>query len=223
VEYLGHIVGNGKVKPVTAKVEAVVNFSTPACKKELMIFLGMAGYYRKFCPNFSSIAYPLTNLLCKNSKCLWGESCQNAFEQIKAILSVSPVLSSPDFGKPFMLQINASDVGCDGVLLQKDSDFVSHLIAYFSKKFDKCQRNNSTIEKECLAILLSLQHFDVYVNSCAFPIVIFTDHNPLVFLQRMQNKNQRLMRWSLALQSYNVVIKHIKGRDNLMADALSRC
>ena len=201
VEYLGHVVGNGQVKPVKAKVEAILNYSTPTCKKELMRFLGMAGYYRKFCPNFSSIAYPLTNLLCKNSKFLWGESCQNAFEQIKAILTVSPVLSSPDFGKPFMLQIDASDVGCGGVLLQNDSDLVSHPIAYYSKKFDKCQRNYSTIEKECLAILLSLQHFDVYVSSCAFPIVICTDHNPLVFLQKMQNKNHRLIRWSLALQS----------------------
>lgn len=219
VEYLGHIVGNDQVKPVKAKVEAIVNFSTPTCK-ELMRFLGMAGYYWKFCPNFSSIAYPLTNLLCKNSKFLWGESCQNAFEQIKAILTVSPVLSSPDFGKEFMLQIDASDVGCGGVLLQNDSDSVSHPIAYFSKKFDKYQRNYSTIEKECLAILLSLQHFDVYVSSCVFPIVIFTDHNPLVFLQRMQNKNQRLMRWSLALQAFNIVIKHIKGSENLIADAL---
>ncbi|XP_062610561.1 uncharacterized protein LOC134272333, partial [Saccostrea cucullata] len=120
VEYLGHIVGNGHVRPVFAKVEAIVNFPAPRCKKELMRFLGMAGYYRKFCPNFSTIANPLTCLLKKNSKFIWDESCQQAFQQIKTILMVSPVLSSPDFHKEFLLQIDASDVGCGAVLLQED-------------------------------------------------------------------------------------------------------
>ena len=82
VEYLGHIVGNGQVKPVFAKVDAIVKFPAPQCKRELKRFLGMAGYYRKFCPNFSTIANPLTCLLKKNSKFIWNETCQQAFEQI---------------------------------------------------------------------------------------------------------------------------------------------
>ena len=92
----------------------------------------------------------------------------------------------------------------------------------FKKKLDKHQKNYSTIEKECLALLLSLQHFDVYVGSLAHPLVVYTDHNPLTFINKMQNKNQRLMRWSLMLQEYNLIIKHIKGKDNVIADALSR-
>ena len=70
-------------------------------------------------------------------------------------------------------------------------------------------------------MLLALQHFDVYLYSSVHPVV-FTDHNPLTFVHKMKNKNQRLMRWSLELQDHNIVIKHIKGRENLIADALSR-
>ncbi|KAJ8034103.1 hypothetical protein HOLleu_24533 [Holothuria leucospilota] len=92
----------------------------------------------------------------------------------------------------------------------------------YRKKFDKHQKNYSTIEKETLALILGLQHFDVYLGTTSFPITVYTDHNPLTFLSKMKNKNQRLMRWSLFLQSYNVDIKHIKGKDNVVPDSLSR-
>lgn len=114
-------------------------------------------------------------------------------------------------------------MGCGAVLLQEDEDDdVCHPVAYFSKKFSKCQHNYSTVEKECLSMLLALQHFDVYLYSSAHPVVVFTDHNPLTFVNKMRNKNQRLMRWSLELQEHNIVIKHIKGKENIIADALSR-
>ncbi len=95
-------------------------------------------------------------------------------------------------------------------------------VAYFSKKFLPHQKNYSTIEKEALALLLSLQHFEVYVGSSSIPVLIFTDHNPLVFLSRMRNANQRLMRWSLFIQDFNLEICYKKGKDNVLADALSR-
>ncbi len=95
-------------------------------------------------------------------------------------------------------------------------------LSYFSRKFNKHQLNYSTIEKEALALLLALQHFEVYLGSSNLPVIVFTDHNPLVFLSRMYNQNQRLMRWALVLQNYNVEIKHKKGVDNVLADALSR-
>ena len=222
VEYLGHVVGQGQIKPVMAKVEAILDFPRPTSKKELMRFLGMAGYYRKFCPNFSTVTSSLTNLLRKDVKFSWAESCQLAFDKVKAILTSYPVLTAPDFSKDFKLAVDASDVGVGAVLLQEGKENIDLPICYFSKKLDKHQKNYSTIEKECLALLLSLQHFDVYIGSTVHPLVVFTDHNPLTFINKMQNKNQRLMRWGLMLQEYNLIIKHIKGRDNVIADALSR-
>jgi len=99
VTYLGYAVGQGQVKPVMAKVQAIHSFQAPANKKEFMCFLGMVGYYRKFCRNFSVVTAPLTNLLRKRELCVWSPACQQAFEQVKAILYLDPIVAAPGFGK----------------------------------------------------------------------------------------------------------------------------
>ena len=103
VVFLGHVVGQGEVKPVSIKVQAIVQFPVPTNKHELMRFLGMSGYYRKFCRNFSVIAEPLTKLLRKYEQFIWSSNCQQAFEKIKFLLVSLPVLIAPNFGKPFKL------------------------------------------------------------------------------------------------------------------------
>ena len=222
VEYLGHKVGQGFVTPITAKVEAISQFPIPTNKKELMRFLGMAGFYRKFCPNFSSVVGPLTNLLQKKVNFSWTKDCDESFKKIKCVLMNTPVLSAPNFDKQFKLTVDASDMGIGAALFQESDDGVDRVVCYFSKKLTKSQKNYSSIEKECLALLLALQHFDVYLNVTLHPILVYTDHNPLTFLCKMSNKNQRLTRWSLLLQEYDIIIYHIKGKDNVIADALSR-
>ena len=110
-----------------------------------MRFLGMAGYYRKFCNNFSVIAEPLTNLLGKRLKYVWTDDCQKSFDKLKAILKSVPVLLAQSFDKEFKLAVDVSDVGAGSVLLQEDDNGVDHPVCYFSKKFNKHQRNYSTI------------------------------------------------------------------------------
>ena len=223
VKYLGHIVGQGQVRPLDAKIQTIVKFPIPTSRKELARFLGMAGYYRNFCLNFSDIAAPLTNLLSKKVKFVWTDDCQLAFDKVKLLLQKSPVLKSPDYEKPFKLIIDSSDVGTGSVLVQEAPDGLDHPVSYFSKKFLKYQKNYSVVEKETLGLVLALEHFDVYLGSTPFKIKVYTDHNPLTFLKTMKNKNQRLVRWSLALQEYNLEIQHIPGSENVVADALSRC
>ena len=222
VTFLGHLVGQGQVKPLEAKVNAISEFPVPKRKRQLMRFLGMAGYSRKFCKNFSGIAEPLTNLLKKSTKFKWNEKCQDAIDHLKAILKSAPVLLAPDFDKCFKLAVDASDVGIGALLLQEDDNGIDHPVCYFSKKFNKHQKNYSTIEKECLALILAIQQFEVYLTSSTSPIVVLSDHNPLSFLYKLKNKNQRLLRWSLLLQEFNLDIRHIKGKDNIIPDALSR-
>ena len=223
VKYLGHIVGQGQVRPLDAKIQTIAKFPIPTSRKELARFLGMAGYYRNFCLNFSDIAAPLTNLLSKKVKFVWTDDCQLAFDKVKLLLQKSPVLKSPDYEKPFKLIIDSSDVGTGSVLVQEASDGLDHPVSYFSKKFLKYQKNYSVVEKETLGLVLALEHFDVYLGSTPFKIKVYTDHNPLTILKTMKNKNQRLVRWSLALQEYNLEIQHIPGSENVVADALSRC
>ena len=221
VTYLGHEVGRGHVVPRQAKVQAIVEFPAPSSKKEVMRFLGMCGFYRKFVPNFSDLVAPLTDLLKKGIKFEWSSSCEIAFQKLKAVLMSKPVLDAPNFRKPFQLATDASDVGVGAVLLQMDDMGLLKPISYFSKKLNPHQRRYSTIEKECLGLVLAVQHFDVYISNSS-EVTVFTDHNPLTFLERFRNKNQRLFRWSLFLQPYGLKVTHIKGKDNIIADTLSR-
>lgn len=222
VIYLGRQVGQGQVRPVEAKVTAITEFPIPTTRKALRRFLGMAGYYRSFCRNFSAVVQPLTDLLSPKVDFAWSPECRHAFESVKILLSHAPVLAAPDFTKPFKLEVDACAVGAGAVLLQEDGNGVDHPVCYFSRKFNRHQTKYSTIEKEALALLLALQHFEVYVGSSSLPVVTYTDHNPLVFLSRMYNHNQRLMRWALAVQDYNLDVRHKKGSENVLADALSR-
>ena len=180
------------------------------------------GYYRKFCKNSSGIAEPLTNLQNESTKLKWNDKCQNVFDRLKAILKSAPVLLAPDFEICFKLAVDANDVGIGAVLLQEDNNGIDHPVCYFSKKLNKHQKNYSTIEKECLALILAIKQFEVYLTSFTSPIIVFSDHNSLSFLHKLKNKNQRLLRWSLLLQEFNLDIRYIKGKDNIIPDALSR-
>ncbi len=223
VTYLGKEVGHGTVRPVESKVRAIIDFPSPKSKRELRRFLGMAGYYRNFCKNFSDVVKPLTDSLRKDVSFVWSSNCQIAFDSLKTLLCSSPVLAAPDFTKPFKLEVDASGTGAGAVLLQEDDHGIDHPVCFYSKKFNRHQLNYSTIEKEALALLLALQQFEVYIGSSSQPVEVFTDHNPLVFLHRMCNKNQRLMRWALICQSFNLQIRYKKGVNNVIADSLSRC
>ena len=118
--------------------------------------------------------------------------------------------------------MDASQEGVGAVLLQPDDQDVNHPVSYFSRKFTPAQRNYSVVEQELLAIILALQRFEVYVPAYGPQVTIFSYHSPLQFLAQFKYKNMRLTRWSLLLQEYNLLIKHIKGSENVTADCLSR-
>uniref|UniRef100_A0A1A8G0P7 ribonuclease H n=1 Tax=Nothobranchius korthausae TaxID=1143690 RepID=A0A1A8G0P7_9TELE len=222
VRYLGKEVGQGQVKALSDKIQAIVSFPPPTTRRELRRFLGMTGYYRCFCRNFSTVAKPLTDMLSTNIPFSWTSECNQAFLALRDLLCCAPVLTAPDLTRPFKLEVDASDAGAGAVLLQEDAGGLDHPICYFSRKFNTAQQHYSTIEKETLALIWSLQHFSVYVGNSKFTTIVFTDHNPLIFLHRMYNHNQRLMRWALLLQEFNLDIRHKKGAANVLADALSR-
>ena len=142
---------------------------------------------------------------------------------LKSMLSSGPVLRTPDHLKPFVLYIDASINGVGAVLLQLDEfTNIHHPVSYFSSKLKPHQKNYSTIELETLALVMGLKKFDCYLNRHPSPIKVYSDHNPLIFLSRMQNTNQRLLRWALQVQQYHLDLHHVKGSENIVADALSR-
>lgn len=124
--------------------------------------------------------------------------------------------------KPIQRCVRDSQVGAGAVLLQTDEQGIERPVCYFSRKFKSHQLHYSTIEKEALALIWALQFFEVYLTSGTFPVVVYSDHNPLTFLHSLQSPNQRLIRWTLFLQPYPLDIRHIRGVENVLADALSR-
>ena len=172
--------------------------------------------------NYSTVAAPLTDLLKKDRSFSWTQICQESFDHLKRLLMNSPVLTAPDFNRPFMLAVDACDRGIGAVLLQGTNQSDSMPVAYYSKKLNRHQQNYSTIEKEALALVLAVQHFELYITNGQGEVIVYTDHNPLAFLDRMKTRNQRLYRWGLLLQSYPIRIEHVAGKDNVIADALSR-
>ena len=220
--FLGHVVGEGCVRPEQAKVEAVREFQQPRTKKDVRAFLGLAGYYRRFLPNFSSITACLSDLTKSTAPNIveWTSDCDQAFRKLKASLSSQPVLANPDYDRPFILQTDASERGIGAVLSQKTDDDFDKPIAYFSRKLLPRETRYASIEKECLAIVAALQHFQPYLLGRMF--YIQTDHRALVYIERMRNTNGRLMRWALALQPFSYTVVYRPGSQNANADALSR-
>ncbi|XP_042230552.1 uncharacterized protein LOC121871997 [Homarus americanus] len=220
--YLGHIVGFSEVSPVAGKVEAINNLPIPETPKGGHEVSGYGWILQTVLPNLSQVVIPLTDLVSPKKKFTWTPACQEAFNKMRILLTNAPVLQAPDFSQPFILQVDASDLEAVAVLLQEGADEILHPVCYASTKFKKHQKNYATIEKECTALLYGLDKINVNLSSSVDSIIVYTDHNPLKFINKMQNKNQRLMRWSLASQQYKWAIKHIKGRDNIIADVLSK-
>ena len=136
VTFLGHVLGQGHITLVPARLKLSSGFQSPADKKELIWFLGMAGYYRKFCHNFSTIKELLTALLRKGETLSCSVTCQQTFDKIKSILLSEPVLKVPNFEKPFSMFVDACDIGMGVVLLQEGANKMDHLVCCYSKKFN---------------------------------------------------------------------------------------
>ncbi|XP_063813504.1 uncharacterized protein LOC135052435, partial [Pseudophryne corroboree] len=222
VQYLGHRVGGGKVKPEPAKVEAIRDWPRPTTQRQVLAFLGIAGYYRRFVPDFSSVAKPMTDLTKKKLPKIvdWTTACELAFQSLKTALVQAPVLMAPDYSKNFVVQTDASQYGLGAVLSQEGPDGQEHPVAYLSRKLLPREVGYATIEKECLAIVWAVKKLQPYLYGRHFTVV--TDHNPLRWLQHTTGENGRLLRWSLALQVYDFHIIHKQGKAHSNADGLSR-
>ena len=144
---------------------------------------------------------------------------KKAYSKLIELLCSSPILQSPDFSRPFILQTDVSDRGVGAVLSQQGEDGVEHPVSYYSWKLLPREQRYSTVEKELLAIKLATNAFKVYLLGQKFTIV--TDHRSLEWLDRLKENNAQLTRWSLALQPFDYRVKHRPGIENGKADALS--
>ena len=172
MSYLGHVIGGGRLKPDPSKVRAVRDYPQPVTKRDIQAFLGLVGYYRRFIPQFATVAAPLTDLTrkCRPQHVIWNAETEVAFQKLKDLLMETPVLGVANPSRSYVLQTDASERGLGAVLSQADDQGEEHPIAYASRKLLPRETNYSTIEKECLAIVWALKFFHVYLYGQSFVI-----------------------------------------------------
>jgi len=221
IEYLGHVVEKGTVKPSDQKIIAVANFPKPSNIKGVQSFLGLTGYFRKFIPKYSLVARPLTNLLKANVKFTFGIQEVEAFNRLKLMLTSSPILKLYRPNAETELHTDASRFGFGSILMQLDvNDNKFHPVYFASGKTSPAEENYTSYELEVLAIIKSLKKFRVYLLGISFTIV--TDCQAFQMTMNKKDLCVRVARWALLLEEFRYTIVHRPGKQMIHVDALSR-
>jgi hypothetical protein len=219
IKFLGHLLSAEGIKILPERVEAIVSFPPPRNLRAVRRFLGMVGFYGSFVENFSRIAEPLNVLKRKNSVFAWGEAQQLAFEELKRAISTPPVLQVPDFSKEFVLVCDSSDVAISAVLNQRREGALAPF-AFASRLLSPAERKYAIHEKECLAVVWGCERFRVYLEHKEF--TLHTDNQALSWLPKCVKELGRLGRWILRLAPFKFKVAHISGKNNVVADCLTR-
>jgi len=221
VVFLGHRVSSAGVEPDPAKVQSIRAIPSPKTAKALRRFLGMIGFYRRFIPQCAGACVRLHALLKKGAKFVWGPEENNSFEELKNKLANRTTLQYPRFdaGQPFVVKTDASSAALGAVLEQNDAP-----LEFYSRTLSETERRYTILEQEALAVIEALRHWRHYLLGKEF--VLKTDSEPLKFILARDRATGRsaakLTRWALTLAEFDFKAEHVKGKDNPVADCLSR-
>ncbi|KAG7536840.1 Ferric reductase NAD binding domain [Arabidopsis suecica] len=215
VVFLGFVVSSQGIQVDESKIKAIQDWPSPKTVGEVRSFHGLAGFYRRFVRDFSTIAAPLTEVIKKDVGFQWEQAQEDAFQLLKHKLTHAPLLVLPDFMKTFEIECDASGVGIGAVLMQEKKP-----IAFFSEKLGGATLNYPTYDKEFYALVRALQTWQHYLWPKEF--VIHTDHQSLRHLKSQQKLNKRHARWMEFVETFPYVIQYKQGKENVVADALSR-
>ena len=219
VRYLGHVVGRNGIKVQEKKVKNITSAIRPTTKKALQSFLGMAGYLRNFISHYAETTAPLFELIKgKGSNYLqWTELHEESFNKLKKQVANTCTLCPLVLGASYVIQTDASEIGVGAVLMQVQ-DGIEVPIEFGSQKFNECQRNWDTRERELYAVVWAIKKWSDYLSWSHFTVK--TDHNNLRYLISIEKG--KVFRWALFLGQYDFTIEFISGETNNIADWLSR-
>lgn len=217
LKFLGHMVSFQEVKPDPERCAAICEAAFPPLRKDLRRWLGAAAYLRSFIPGFARIAAPLTSEAPRRGALPKSPDLLAAFAALKAAVAHTVTLYSPKDGRAFELFVDASDWAIGAALFQKwEKDDVP--IGYYSRKLTETQRKWCATDREVYAILWALR---TTASIClGAPLTVFTDHAALTHLG--STPTPKLIRYGLAIRAFGAQIRHVKGKDNVVADFLSR-
>jgi hypothetical protein len=215
IHYLGHVISEEGVAVDPDKIRSIMEWPTPKDVSDIRSFMGLAGYYRRFIKGFSKIGCPITALQKKGAKFTWTQECEERFQSLKHLLTHAPVLKIVDPENDFLVCTDACKEGLGGVLMQEGS-----VVCYESRKLNEHEANYVTHDLELAAIVHALKMWRHYLLGRKF--VLMTDHCGLRHLFDQPKLNARQARWMALLSEFDFEIKHIKGKENKVVDALSR-
>jgi hypothetical protein len=215
IKFLGHTISQAGIAVDPDKVQEVMNWKPPTMVRQIQSFLGLASYYRRFIPDFSRMAKPITELLKKEAKFVWGQKCEDAFHALRQHLTTSPVLAQPDNIKPFDVYCDASGTGLGCVLMQDN-----RVIAYASRALRPHEQNYPTHDLELATVVHALKMWRHYLMGTHFNI--FTNHKSLKYIFTQADLNMRQRRWLELIKEYDLEVHYHPGKANVVADALSR-
>lgn len=219
-EFLGFIVGSGKIQAAPSKLNAVKMFDQPKCVKDLRRFLGMVGWFRAFIPNLADKSACLNELLKTDEPFLWTDEREASFQELKSCLTNPPILAVPDPSIPYEIHTDASDRGLGAVLIQRKNN-QPYVIAFASRSLSKHEKQYPITQKECLALIWAVEKWKHYIVGNGTTTCI-TDHSSLLWLANLKAPTNRLARWVCRLSEFDLKIIHKKGKFNFVPDCLSR-
>ena len=219
VPFVGHILSPQGVSTDPEKISAVKSWPPPTNVSQLRVFLRKIAYYRKFIPDFATLAGPLFQLGEKGRNFVWSNASQKSFDILKQALCEAPVLAFPRFDLPFVLDTDASTTGVAAVLSQV-LDGEERTIAYAAKALSKSKRIWAPTKIEMYALMFGTESLYPYLISKQF--VARLDHRSLVWLQTFKQPKPQEARWVEYLQQFDMKIEHRAGRLHANADGLSR-
>ena len=227
IQYLGHIISGEGITPLPEKLESIQKILPPKTPKEVKQFLGLIGYYRKFVPRFSDLAWPLNALTRKNVAFEWTPVCQESFEMLKTSLMTEPILTYPDPSLPYVLFTDASKYAWVCVLTQEKTHNMEgkevnilHPITYMSCLFRGSQMNWACLTKEAYAIYMSIKKLTYYLEDA--DITRRSDHLPLRKFLAKNTLNSKVNNWAIKISPSCITFEYIKGIKNTIADTMSR-
>ena len=232
INYLAHNVSQKGVLPLKKNLESIAQCPSPDRYTKVKSFVGLVGHYRHFIKGFVKVAVPLYDLTSSDNKDKKSEhvdlspEAHEAFDRLKAACLQAPILAFQDFNKPFLLETDAFGRGLGAVLSQKQADGRYHLIAYASRVMNETEQRYHCNKQEFLALKWAVtEQFHEYLSPYRKnwnKFVVRTDNNPLTYIFSSANLDAAGQRWVAHLTSYNFSLEYHKGKDNTVADFLSR-
>jgi hypothetical protein len=215
IKFLGHTISQKGIAVDPDKVQEVMDWKPPTTVRQIRSFLGLAGYYRRFIPDFSRIAKPIKELLKKGAKFEWDQKCEDAFHTLRQHLTTAPVLAQPDNNKSFDMYCDASGTGLGCVLMQDN-----RVIAYPSRALRPHEQNYPTHDLELAGVLHALEMWRHYLMGTHCNI--YTYHKSLKYIFTQADLNMRQRRWLELIKDYDLEVHYHPGKANVVADALSQ-